>query len=187
VVVLAGGLAALPAVVRFLRAGGWPKIRRRVAWAAGATGPTAGALVVLSLTLHSQPKAPLNVSLTYFLGFMATALALVITIGLWGAAVAATARHLELTPRVQAIELVVDAVTSTAVSGMVSASIIWLSAFQASVPWLVVGIGQLVLLSSYAPWRIGRAVRKGRRLRAAASGRTIINPSAQRAHGRHRA
>jgi hypothetical protein len=28
--VLAGGLAALPALVRFVRAGGWPKIRRRV-------------------------------------------------------------------------------------------------------------------------------------------------------------
>ena len=36
-VVVASGLAALPALVRFLRAGGWPKIRRRVAWAGGAS------------------------------------------------------------------------------------------------------------------------------------------------------
>jgi len=35
--VLASGLVALPAFVAFLRAGGWPKIRRRVARAAGAT------------------------------------------------------------------------------------------------------------------------------------------------------
>ena len=35
--VLAGGLAALPALVRFVRAGGWPEVRRRVGWAAGAT------------------------------------------------------------------------------------------------------------------------------------------------------
>src|SRR5207249_1769611 len=30
--VLAGGLVAGPALVRFLRAGGWPEIRSRVAW-----------------------------------------------------------------------------------------------------------------------------------------------------------
>jgi hypothetical protein len=45
----------------------------------------------------------------------------------------------------------------------------------------------LALVSGIAPGRIGRAVRKGRRLRAAASGETIISPSAERRHGRHRA
>jgi hypothetical protein len=164
VVVLVGGLAAWPAVVRFLRAGGWPKIRRRVAWAAGATGPTVGALVVLCLTLPSQP----DVSLAYFVFIIATALALAITVGLWAAAVAATTRHLELTPRVGAVEVVLGPVTYTAVWVMVSASAIWLSATQASVPYLVVGISQLVLLSTYAPNRIRRAVRKGRQLRATA-------------------
>ena len=43
-VVLVGGLAALPALVRFVRAGGWPKIRRRVEWAAGATAVAGGGL-----------------------------------------------------------------------------------------------------------------------------------------------
>jgi hypothetical protein len=186
VAVLTGGLVAWPTVFRFLRASGWPKIRRRVVWAAGATGPTAGALVALSLTLRSLPNAPLNVSLAGFLAFTATALALVITIGLWAAAVTATARHLKLTPRVRAVELVLGPVISTAVSVMVSASINWLSAAQASVPWLLVGIGQLVLLSTYAPRRIERAARKGRRLWTSASGATIVNPSAQRTHGRHR-
>ena len=75
VVVLVSGLTALPALIRFLRAGGWPKIRRRVAWAAGAT----------------------------------------------------------------------------------------------------------------VPRRVSRAVRKGRRLRVAASGAAVVNPSAQRTYGRHRA
>ena len=168
-VLLAGGLAAVPAVVRFLRAGGWPKIRRRVAWAAGATGLTAGALVTLIVALRSQPNAALNVSWAYFLGFMATALALAVTIGLWAAAVAATARHLELTPRVRAVELLAGPVLSTAVSVMVSASIIWFSATQASVPQLIIGISLLVVLSTYAPRRIQRAVRKSRRLWAAAS------------------
>lgn len=41
--VVAGGLVALPAFGRFLRAGGWPKIRRRVAWATAATAAAGGA------------------------------------------------------------------------------------------------------------------------------------------------
>jgi hypothetical protein len=51
----------------------------------------------------------------------------------------------------------------------VSASIIWNWAAQASVSSLVLGIVLLVSLSTYAPERIRQAVRKGRRLRAAAS------------------
>lgn len=47
--VLDAGLAALPALVRFLRAGGraggWRKIRRRVGWAVGVTGVVGGGLV----------------------------------------------------------------------------------------------------------------------------------------------
>jgi hypothetical protein len=169
-VLLVSGLAALPAVVRFLRAGGWPKIRRQVAWAAGATGPTAGALVAVFLTLRSQPYAELNnVSLAYFLGLMATSTAVTVTIGLWGAVVAAMAKHLKLTPLVRAFELLAGPVISTAVAVMVSASIIWNWAAQASVSSLVLGIVLLVSLSTYAPERIRQAVRKGRRLRAAAS------------------
>jgi hypothetical protein len=187
VVLLVGGLAARPAVVRFLRAGGWPKIRRRVAWAAGATGLTAGALVAVFLGLRSQPKAPLNVSLAYFLGFIATALALIVTIGLWAGVVAAMAKNVKLTPRVRAVELVAGPVIWTAIQIMVSASSIWNWAVQASVSSLVFGIALLVALSAYAPMRIQQAVRKGRRVRAAASGATIVNPSAQRTHGRHRA
>ena len=170
-VVLAGGLTALPSVIRFLRAGGWPKIRRRVACAAGATGPAVGGLVVLSLTARSEPYVAYNISLVYFLGLNATALAVTITIGLWASAVTATARYLELTPRVRAAELVVGPVASSAVLVAVAVSNFWLSAVQASVLWLLAGIGLLVLASIQAPVRIRRAVRRGRRLRAAASGR----------------
>jgi hypothetical protein len=49
VAVLISGLLALPAFGRFLRAGGWRQIRRRVAWAAGATAAAGGGLAVLVL------------------------------------------------------------------------------------------------------------------------------------------
>ena len=61
-VVLADGLAALPALVRFLRAGGWPRIRRRVAWAAGVTAVAGGGLVGLIFVSGSSPSAQLNLS-----------------------------------------------------------------------------------------------------------------------------
>ena len=47
VAVLVSGLLALPAFGRFLRAGGWRQIRRRVAWAAGATLAAGGGLAAL--------------------------------------------------------------------------------------------------------------------------------------------
>ena len=45
--VLTGAILAFPAFGRFLRAGGWPRIRRRVAWAAGATAAAGGGMAAL--------------------------------------------------------------------------------------------------------------------------------------------
>jgi hypothetical protein len=187
VVVLAGGLVAAPAFVAFLREGGWPKIRRRVAWAAGATAAAGGGLAALFLGQRSMSSAQLSHSWAYAIGVVATTVALVAALGLWASAAAATAKHLKLATRARAAQPLLAAVTMTAVLAMVSANTIWLAAIQSSLPWLVVGVANLAVVSVVAPRRIGQAVRQGRRLRAAASARTVINPSAQRTHGRHRA
>jgi len=176
--VLAGGLVALPAFVAFLRAGGWPKIRRRVASAAGVTLAAGGGLAGLFLESRSMTFAQLSQSWAYSTGVAGTALALTVALGLWASAATAAAKHLKLSPRARGVQLILTAVTLTAASAMVSANVIWLAAVQASVPWLVVGIGTLILLSTYAPNQIRRAVRKERRLRAAGGG-TAINPSAR--------
>ena len=183
-VVLASGLAALPALVRFLRAGGWPKIRRRVAWAAGATVAAGGGLAGLTLVVGSRSPAQLDASWAYLAGWLATGLAIAVAIGLWATAAAATARHLTLVPRVRAVQLVLGAVAATLVTVVVATLDLWWSATQSPV-WLVAGLVFLGSASVFAWRRIRRAVRKGRRLRAAASGATIVNPSAQRTHGRH--
>jgi hypothetical protein len=100
---------------------------------------------------------------------VATIAAVTVTIGLWAVVVAATAKHLKLTPPVRAFELLAGPVVSTAVALMASASIIWTWAAQASVSSLVLAIVLLVQPITYAPKRIQQAARKGRRLRAAAS------------------
>ena len=187
VCVLASALVAAPAFVAFLREGGWPKIRRRVAWAAGATVAAGGALAGLVLGQRSMSFAQLSHSWAYFIGVAATELALVVALGLWASAAAATAKHLKLAPRARAAQLLLAAVTLTAALTIVSANLFWLAAIQSSLPWLVFGVANLAVVGVDMPRGIGRAVRKGRRLRAAASGATTINPSAQRTHGRHRA
>jgi hypothetical protein len=108
-VVLAGALTALPALVRFLRAGGWPEIRRRVAWAAAATVVAGGGLAALVLGPRSLSSAQRVASWAYTAGSVATGLAIAVAIGLWATAVAATARHLTLAHRLRAVQLVLVA------------------------------------------------------------------------------
>jgi hypothetical protein len=185
-VVVASGLAALPALVRFLRAGGWPKIRRRVAWAGGASVVAGGALAGLVLVSVSRSPAQLDASWAYLVGFLATGLAVTAAIGLWAIAAAATARRLTLAPRVRSAQLMLGAVAPLAVTVTLVTLNLWWSVTQAP-GWLVVALVLLALASVPAWLRIRVAAQKGRRLRAAASGATTINPSAQRTHGRHRA
>jgi hypothetical protein len=172
--VLAGGLAALPALVRFVRAGGWPKIRRRAGWAAGATAAAGGGLAGLVLASGSRPPAQVNTWGAYWTGLLATGLATAVAIGLWAAAATAAARHLTLTPRVRAAHLVLGAVIPAAVSMTVITAGIWWLASQSSVTLLVLAVTNLALTSVHAPGRIGRAVRQGRRLQAAARGAAAL-------------
>jgi hypothetical protein len=187
VVVLASGLTALPALIRFLRAGGWPKVRRPIMRAAGATVVAGGILAGLSVASGSRSLAQLDSSWVFSFGRLAAGLAIAVAIGLWAAAAVATTRHLTLAPRVRAAQLVLGAVTPTMVMIMFVSLNLWWSATQPSLVLLVMGLVNLALGSVVAPSRVSRAVRKGRRLRAAASGAGIVNPSAQRTHGRRRA
>ena len=89
-------------------------------------------------------------------------------------------------PRVRTVQLVLGAVAAIMVTVVLAALNIWWSVTQAP-PWLVAGVVMLALASVDAWLRLPRAIRRRRRLRAAASGAAIVNPSAQRTHGRHRA
>ncbi len=100
--VLASGLVAVPAFVAFLRAGGWPKIRRRVAWASGVTVAAGGGLAGLFLGQRSMSFAQVSQSWAFFIGVTATAVALMVALGLWASAAALTAKHLKLAPRARA-------------------------------------------------------------------------------------
>jgi hypothetical protein len=172
VLVLASGLVAAPAFIAFLREAGWPKIRRRVAWAAGAAVPAGGGLAGLFLGQRSMSSAQLSHSWAYAIGVVATTVALVAAFGLWASAATATAKHLKLATRARAAQPLLAAVTLTAALTIVPANLLWLAAIQSSLAWLVVGVANLALVGFVTPRRIGWAVRRSRRLRTAASRRT---------------
>jgi len=104
----------------------------------------------------------------YVLGFAVTSLLLAAVPWLWLSAATATAKHLGLSPRVRAAEKVLAAATTAAVSGMVYVNIFWISAMESSASWLFVGVAGLAVWTAGTTIRLRRAVRRGRRLRAAA-------------------
>jgi hypothetical protein len=170
--VLAGVLAALPALVRLLRTGGWPAIRRRAWLAAVATAVSGGALAGLTLAMGSHSPVQLADSLPYAVAVVAAGLAIAAAMGLWAATATAAAKHLALTPRVRAAQLVLGAGITIAVPAMVGTAGLWWWASQPTPVLLGLALGNLAVASTFAPKRIRRAVRKGRRLRAAAGRRS---------------
>jgi hypothetical protein len=169
VAVLIGGLLALPAFGRFLRAGGWRQIRRRVAWAAGATAAAGGALAALTQIPGSMTYDQLSGSGVFFLGAIGTTLLLTAAIGLWANAAKATAKHLDLAVRVRADEMLLAAVTQAAALAMLPFTLFLTSATQSSLFQLLLGVVALATQSVVATSKIRRALRRGRRLRARAA------------------
>ena len=158
-----------PALIRFLRAGGWPKIRRRVAWAAGATAIAAAGLAGLVIMASSMTYTQTN-GWTYETGIRVATLAVMAALRLWAVAAAATARHLDRTLRVRGAAKMLAAMAAIAVSVMLSVYVILLSALEASVPWLLLGATLLALQCTIiAPFRWRRARRSVRRMRTAAA------------------
>jgi hypothetical protein len=167
-VIAAGGLAALPAFVRFLRAGGWPKIRRRVGWAAVATVLAGGGLAGLVMVTRSHTYAQLNVSWAYASGQPVTLLAVMVALGLCTRAVKATARRLDLTPRVRAVEKRLGAVTVAAICLMVGVRLIWIASIESSVLWLLLGATLIAYLGFAIIRRTKGAAGPGRHVRGRA-------------------
>jgi len=167
VAVLVGGLLTLPAFGRFLRAGGWPQIRRRVAWAAGITAVAGGGLAALILGPGTETYGQVNGSWAYALGLAVTTLVLAVALGLWASAATTTARHLGLSPRVRAAEKMLAAVTAAVISVAVYVNSIWISAVEGSASWLIFGLAGLTVWTVTTTFRLRLAVRRGRRLRSA--------------------
>jgi hypothetical protein len=166
----AAGLAAGPALVRFLRAGGWPRTRRQTAaWAAVVTVTAAGTLIRFLLPLSSVPYGQ-KVSGAAFFWFTATVLLLEAALLLWRRAGRATAQRLGLRPGVRASQLMLNAVAANASSVVVPVVGIWIGQASHFAPLLVVGVFALTVRGRTIPFQLRRAWLASRQLRAEAAG-----------------
>jgi hypothetical protein len=166
--VLARCVIALPAFGRFMRAGGWPKICSRVAWAAGATAVAVGALIGLILVPGPMTFAQWDQSLTYLPGVVATGLLVTAAIWPWARA-AAAAGHLDLSPRARTGERVLAVAAGSALSMMMNFFILWLAAVQSSAAMLITGLNGVAVISVTQTLQIRWALRRsGRHTRPAA-------------------
>lgn len=187
--VVSGIAVAMPAFVRFLKAGGWPSIRGHVGRALIATAVASaamGALVALANTLTpAQRNGGLlyHPALWYYLaGFVVTMLLLVLMLALWTVAAVATVRRLDLPHRALSAEALLATVVAATMAVMTAAAAVWWSAIGSSAPWFLQGTpagsagspltGQLLgtmalmlLASVVALYAVSRLARSWRQLR----------------------
>jgi hypothetical protein len=167
----ATGLVAGPALVRFLRAGGWPRIRRQAAaWATVVTLMAAGTLTRLLLMLNSMTYGQLKTSGTVFFWFIATILLLEVSLLLWRRAGRAIAQRLDLRPGIRATQLMLNAVAANASFVVTPVLGTWIGQTEHFGPLLVIGLFALILRGRAVPFRLWQAWLAGRQLRADAAG-----------------
>lgn len=170
VTVITGALAAGPAFVRFLRAGGWPEIRRQVALAAGLTAVAVAALTRLLLVARSITWEQLPGSVAYMTWFVAALVPLGAALLLWRKAAITVAGRLDLRPGVRAVQVMLTAVATIAAEAMSAVLPIWIGQARSDAVLLSAGLVLLVVRSRPAPARLWQAWHRARQLRAGAAG-----------------
>lgn len=164
--IVAAVAIARRSLVRFLRTGGWLKVRRRIIWAVAATVAAACVLTWLAVLRTSMTPGQLATSQAYGNVLSVVTVLCVAAIGLWAMAVRAVAKHLDLEPRIRAAETLLGAVISTGVLTMVPVEVIWFGITRSSVFWLAFGLPLLASSVAAAPRTLRRARRRARRQRA---------------------
>jgi hypothetical protein len=126
VLVVAGIVLALPALLRFLREGGWPLVRDQVAAAAVLTILAAGSLAGLAAWAHTLTAPQRNGSDPAYSGLGAATLLLLLgSLALWTAAAVACVRRLHLSHRLLGVEGLLAAGVAASMATMTVATAVW--------------------------------------------------------------
>jgi hypothetical protein len=164
-IVLARCVIALSAFGRFLRLGGWRRIRRRVAWATGVTAAAVGVVAGLVLVPGPMTFAQWNQSPTFFPVLMAAGLLVTAAILLWSRAATTAAGQLDLTPRARTGERVLAVAASAGVLLMMNVSILWLATAQSSVVLLIFALNGIAVVGVTQTLQMRWALRRAGRHR----------------------
>jgi hypothetical protein len=141
VIVLLAAAIALPAVPRFLRHGGWPKVRHPVGRALIVSTTTALLTVGMILWLHHvAPAAHHNGWGTHLTGSI-WAFLVVASIGTCTLAAVAVTRHLPLSERVLRLEGLLAMLLTLAMFTIASGALVWSISIANDAPRLLSGNG----------------------------------------------
>jgi hypothetical protein len=163
------GLVAGPALVRLLRAGGWPVIRQPVARAAVVTLAFAGMLTRFLLMISPSRHPALGV--VSFAWLIATLVLLELALLFWRRAGSAMmAQGLDLRPRVRAVQVMLNAITMSASLAVLPVVLIRFGQAEHSGWFMALALLTLVGRGYAVPYRLRQAWILGRQLRAGTAG-----------------
>lgn len=150
--VLAGAAVCTPAFVRFLRAGGWARIRTRVLLAAGLLALTIiGLAAARDWAAHLSQHQRNGGLWSYSLFFIVVALLASATIVAWTAAGAAAARRIELPVPVLRTCRALAIAIAVVIAALIAGTATWWAAVAARAPWFFTGAPHGAWRASVAP------------------------------------
>ena len=144
--VVAGAVAVLPALARFLGAGGWAEVRRPFLRAVATCGVTAVALGGLVWWAHRLSAAQRNgADVAYGLGALLFGLLVVASIATVTAAGVHAVRRIRLSPSVLRLEGHLAEAVTGAMIVIAAAACVWWGIMAASVPWFFVRMQMIMV------------------------------------------
>ena len=139
IVIAATGIA-LPAFLRYLRAGGWPSIRAHARRAAGCTLLTAGLTAPLLVWAHNLSAHQRNGgSAGYGALFVVWAALAVVTLVLWTVLAVVAARNVTFSRSVLAAEAGMAVAVALAIVGILAATSLWWALIALRAPSFISG------------------------------------------------
>ena len=140
VAALLAAVVLLPALVQFVRAGGWPAVRRRVGWAVSATLATAVVGGGLVLWAHHLTQHQRNGGFGWYqFVFVIVAILFTTTIAMWAAAAVTTARRLDIGLTQLKFDGVLAVSVGVCMPVMTAAAAVWWGSMATTAPWFLSG------------------------------------------------
>lgn len=135
VAVVVGSVLCVQPFIAYLRAGGWPVIRRSVITAGAMTAVSAAGTIGLVIWAHRLPPATRQSGAwPYGPAFLTWGATVALAIMATSRAAAITARRLDLSDRLLGAEVLLSRVVLVAMVGMTVATIVWWRVMAAGAP-----------------------------------------------------
>lgn len=152
ILVIVGALLAVPAFVRYLRAGGWPSLRRHFMRAFACTGLTLAVTVPLVVWAHHLTPHQRNGGIhLYGTLFLLGAALIVMTLASWTVVAIVAGSRVALSKTVLIAEGILAVVVAVAMVVMVGATAVWWGVLARSAPAFLSGSPGGV---SGSPWDV---------------------------------